>query len=1522
MGAFSPIHIIGTANTYSNVYAPDPTNTYPTHVYPIHSDRRTSPAPRIPTPAALRSSSPLGLSVLSGDTGSTSTFAPGRGNAFLPNLRPSSPSDTHNSSSPSRLALLRSPSSSGLPRLPSLSMHVWAESESGHVPVQESTEFALHQSVAEPESVGRAGRGSQSGPLDLGWLTQQLDQALPPPHSLELLPPNTYAPSSQPHNAPETSRPPLPRPSSDSGADIDRPSTGSVRRPFRALPLMRRLHSPEPSLGSTREFMSSTGASFGSSSVDSAFPASTVGQRRPLPWVDLEHEGVGGMSGSSSSGMGGSTYGVMDSTLSVMGNERPGAEHERSRLQLSGSAASRSHGPGLPIAAGPVSREFGGMPSPVGMESVASTVQSDDGSSSPFTGDLDATVHVTEGTNTHTEGDVTGGHSAGATFGSPSTSGSSASARTTPSGFTRQPPPLSLRGFPTSPTFSASSFAMSGPVSASPSSFIVAESPIFPTSASPRTSTFDLGVTPPGSALPSFVARMMEVDSPVRESAGGDVIGHAYTIPELVLEPQGENGSASIDALRRFTQTTGEDSLARSPNQTLGDEPMVSYFAGQPAPLIRREPIRFALGALGAGDMTSSPTEELSAQTLRRFDAANHYDNATTSSDVLATGPVPSFPPLREASEIAQQGSSAFSSSARTNSTPHQLEDSDPVWPARLSDLGSVYSQRLTESGVTYPSRPSESGASLPSFRASVSPGPELNMGSRPGRLVRDTSWSFSDLFGPGREGSGEGMSASGSETSLRPRVGHAVSGERQEGTGRSSRAGVRSALNRAVGLAGSARGSESLPRLQLNALPRVSGAEPSRRPAGQDERSQAWSGAAASTNLSRTPPGAGSNEHTVPSFAEAWLEESTGAGLRSRSFSSRRMSDARWIDVFAESSSQPVAAPTEPRSSNRPRMPPAIPISSADSTLFDPLSSMSWDRGSHTSPVPFVDLQQVENEIRQQPTQDTAASLTRYQTFAQSIDELRRSPPLQQPPPTMSSAPRYGGTGLRLPPVVAPSINSSAPMTLDTARAESTGLSETPAWYNGGSDTTARPPWATPRHEPLPMLSEPQRTRNPYSLGDDVRRTWAPTGQEPSREPPAQTSEHSGNWLREWERERDRLSRLTREQYMRRRETETSSSTSTSAVPGTSEPRGRAALGLRSLTQLSDTQAQGQMWDEYNARHEPRPWPQMTRASLEATGFADDDLSNDNANSAQLWGSMPRHPSRRPETLPPRVVDDTPVPFPLETTPRAVPDIPFTESPPSSVQEFIGLTRQNQYDSFSSDVFQSFQRTNSQRPQPEHNPADFRHATQALRRSLDTSRRNSRERDSSLRTGPSQSPVARRWLGLGDPSTLPSQSSSNGQPERARLPSSRDRWDAQYRSQSQFDRVRQLLHSQIGKPQGVIYQISTTHLRLSSKGAAICQPLKQNPPLQRSLQIRMAPHIGHPHFSGLGTTRQIILGPSRGDLCHCATTPAGPLQKSHHEPTLRTSYSEQLPGLNPGSITSIGNCPLSPMRVVGILTA
>ncbi|KAG8694316.1 hypothetical protein FRC09_009918 [Ceratobasidium sp. 395] len=462
-------------------------------------NRGPSPAPRIPTPAALRSSSPLELPILSPTSSSTSTPSI----PAFPNPRTLSYGvrDVH---PPPRLPPLRSPSSSGLDRLPPLSMHALTGAE-----------------VDSPDELESAGRTRPGGMWDLGWFTREYNEAT-----------STQAPASSASGI-TTSRPPESQPELPSVQSRSDPGNPNPTRPLRALPGTRRVASPPP----TRPLTVNTGLgnnNFGSSSVDSAIPTSAFSERRmPLPRVDLEHDWMSESTssgfvgaGSSAGFVGGGSSGFAGASSGFAGASSGFARAVSSRFAAAASSRAINSGssavgsdeatspfgsafsPGLddslsPIVNGPASPSFGGLASPIGAESVASTVQSDD---EPNPG---AAEHD------RVEATAASGHPTSAAFGSPSTSGSSASTRTTPSAYTRRPPSLSLRGFPTSPTFSS----MSGPVSAA-ASFVLPESPTFPVSASPRTSTFDLAVTPPGSALPSFVARMMEVDSPVRESGG------------------------------------------------------------------------------------------------------------------------------------------------------------------------------------------------------------------------------------------------------------------------------------------------------------------------------------------------------------------------------------------------------------------------------------------------------------------------------------------------------------------------------------------------------------------------------------------------------------------------------------------------------------------------------------------------------------------------------------------------------------------------------------------------------------------------------------------------------------------------------------------------------------------------------------------------------------------------------------------------------------------------------------------
>ncbi|KAG8713306.1 hypothetical protein FRC11_012642 [Ceratobasidium sp. 423] len=1113
-----------TMSTDESAYAsaaesPDPHfSRSPTRVdWPLsvvdESETRAASAPRIPTPAALRSSSPLQLPNLTLPTQS--------------GFRPVSPTTT-TGNPPLRLSLA--------PRPPTNNV-----------------------STSEP----------RAQPLDLGWLTQQLDEALPPPRD-------------------------------------------------RAFSL-----------------------SFGSASVDSALPLpqhSRAGSTRvPLPWVDIEG----------------------DSSLLGPGSESLSASlGPESALGLGDSASS----PG-----------------------VASTVRSDD--SPPTNTPPNATSH------------------------SPPTA-------TT----TRRPLSLNLRNFP---------------LATDPDS----PSTAFPASASPRTSAFDLAVTPPGSALPSFVARMMEVDSPVH--GGGDSYissqtetyipsssrAEAYTsaaqaeayisstsqsgtyiASELQAEPyvpsqpqtetyapsspHAENDEASIEALSRFMrqeeanggefvrQEGGNGFVRQEQENGFTHQNEGNGFAhrnGDNGFAHQNVDNGFVHHQGGAGLLhqnggestrsNDSPNQAPAAVAVGSyFPAPGPHERQEVSRVPLSTGG--NFEQPRSSHEQASRNNheQVHEQPAQTSHAEHSSRPNHPSEDSGTNTMGSVYSRRLTESGVSFPSRPSDSGSSLPSFRATVSP--------EPGRM------SWSDLFGPrtpetpdtglSTRGSEATMSMRESEISVGTRTSEATMGTRTDitastrmsevsvvtraseattgmrtseanaGTGMSTsvdtgmgtrgsyttmragagtstnRAGVRSALTRAVRLGG----SEGPPRLHLDSLPR-------------EDRTSA-------TNLSRTPPG-------PDSHPTVWFEDNAPRP--------RRTSSTRWTDLFPEPAAAPV--PIMPRPTNRSRMPPPVSISSTDTTVFDPLTGMSWNRSSQTVPDPPT------------ATYDTAASLARYQTFAQSIDEIRRSPPLPQ---------------------------HNAPP-------------EPTSWGGGGSN---RPSWAFPRHEP------------------------------PQHEP--HQPQTDGNWLREWESQRDRRSREAREDYIRRRNTDyTSNDRRHNAEYAGNDEAPRPPP----VAQLNDTQA---MWPDFMGRPRPRPRP-MTRASLVATGFADSDLwpESDGTNN-RFWGEIPPRPSRRAELLPARADDvDTPMQF----LPNAHEGGVFTESPPSLVEDF---NDSGPYPESISEIAQP------SRP----DPINFRSASRVLRASLvDTSRRAS---DGPTRPGPAD-------------------------PERTRV-SSRDRWEPQLsRSQVQLERVRQLLH-------------------------------------------------------------------------------------------------------------------------------
>ncbi|KAJ1305259.1 hypothetical protein OPQ81_000287 [Rhizoctonia solani] len=721
----------------------------------------------------------------------------------------------------------------------------------------------------------------------------------------------------------------------------------------------------------------------------------------------------------------------------------------------------------------------------------------------------------------------------------------------------RRPLSLNLRNFPLVPSPDSPSSA-------------------FPTSASPRTSAFDLAVTPPGSALPSFVARMMEVDSPVHGGGDSYISSRTETYISSQTEtyisaqpqaetyapssPQAENDEASIEALRRFMrqgETNGAEFIRQEGGNGFVTQEEGNGFTHQSGDdgLVQNEGTRFAhqdesAGLLGereggtrrsnntspnqapAGVAVGSyfpvlePHERLEAARSASLSMGGHSEQPPRNGHEQLPGN-DHLEQLQRNGHYEQPTRTSHAEQGPRNGHEQVSRTSHPSEDSTSNGMGSIYSRRLTESGASFPSRPSDSGASLPSFRATVSP--------EPGRM------SWSDLFGSRTPDTRE-SEVSASAISMNTRTSEATMGTRmseismttrtdattgvqseaststgtsprEADTGTStSRAGVRSALTRAVRLA------EGPPRLNLDALPR-------------EDRTSA-------TNLSRTPP------VPVPdSNPSVWFEDNAPRP--------RRTSSTRWTDFFPEPAASPV--PIVPRPTHRTRMPAPVTMSSTDNTIFDQLNGTSWTRNSQATPDPPA------------TTYDAAASLARYQTFAQSIEEIRRSPPPQ--------------------PSVPP---------------ESTN------WEVTASNRSS---WAFPRHEP------------------------------PQYEP--HQPQTDGDWLREWESQRDRRSRAVREDYIRRRDTDY---TSNDRHLNTEYAGNDEAPRPPPVAQLNDTQA---VWPDFVGRPRSRPRP-MTRASLVATGFTDSDLwpQSDGTNN-RLWGEIPPRPSRRAELLPARADDtDTPMQF------------------------------------------------------------------------------------------------------------------------------------------------------------------------------------------------------------------------------------------------------------------------------------
>ncbi|KAF8754676.1 hypothetical protein RHS01_05970 [Rhizoctonia solani] len=632
---------------------------------------------------------------------------------------------------------------------------------------------------------------------------------------------------------------------------------------------------------------------------------------------------------------------------------------------------------------------------------------------------------------------------------------------------TRRPLSLNLLNFPLAP----------GPDSPSTA---------FPTSASPRTSAFDLAVTPPGSALPSFVARMMEVDSPVH--SGGD----SY------ISSQAELYTPSADRT---------ESYVPSPSQTgtfVPSEPQMPY--GPPLPQTESYPSSPQLdggdasldalrrfmrqeGTARTGLVHQESSELMEHQgtgLLRQSERGNSSSVSPNQAQAgMAVGSY--FPPVEtdERQPHAGEVLRGVPLSTSGHEQQHHLEQTPPehlpqIGPEQLSSY--THTEEVPRNGHNEQAISNNPSKRRFDLRIDLLAPPE------PGRM------SWSDLFGPRTPETG------GSEVAMGTRGSEISTGTRGSETTtalRSSEATMGTASTRETDIGMGTRRPVDI-----------------------------------ATTTSRAQLGSTSTPYLLKMHKRYEFEShTTGIGqphynvVRGQCLSSTANIE-RSVD-----GSIPRTGLLHPSLSSRDR----------------PTEPECLLRSPQATPDPS-------------PTYDATSTLARYQTFAQSIDEIRRSPPLQQ----------------------------SAP--------------PEPSWGGSGSNRSS---WAFPRHEP------PQYHPSP------------PT---------------DGNWLREWESQRDRRSRAAREDYIRRRDSDYSHNDRRhdTGYTGNEEVPRRPPMA-----QLSDTQAQGQgqVWPDFVARSRPHPRP-MTRASLVATGFADSDLwpENDESNT-RLWGEIPR-PARRPEVLPARSND------------------------------------------------------------------------------------------------------------------------------------------------------------------------------------------------------------------------------------------------------------------------------------------
>ncbi|CAE7191834.1 unnamed protein product [Rhizoctonia solani] len=884
---------------------------------------------------------------------------------------------------------------------------------------------------------------------------------------------------------------------------------------------------------------------------------------------------------------------------------------------------------------------------------------------------------------------------------------------------TRRPLSLNLRNFP----------LVSGPDS--PSS-------AFPTSASPRTSAFDLAVTPPGSALPSFVARMMEVDSPVH--GGGD----SY------VSSQAETYIPSTDRTETYIPAPSLSPAAQSETYIPSTSQSDTYVPSQPQ----------------AETYASSPLEvdngDASLSALRQFmhrDQANgEFVHQEGGSGFGRRGSASGFTHHNQGNGLAQQN--------RGDGFAHQNGASGFT----QEQSAGLLRQNQLESSSSSPNQAPMGMAVGSYFPAPESHGARrvpLSMGGRfePPRNGHEQSRNGHDQVSNPQT---EQVARNGHELPAQPpRVSHAEQPRNNHEQGHPSEASATDTMGSIYsrrltesGISFPSRPSDSgssLPSFRATVSPepgRMSwsdlfGPRTPETPSTRDSevatstrgsevmstRSDATTSMRASEiSLGTRTSDATMATRTTDAMMGRMSDVSMGAGVSDATTGMRtseagmstgmsaRM-DGRGADVGRAGVRSALA-----RAVRLPEGPPRLHLDALpreDRTSATNLSRTPPGPDSHPA-VWFED-----SGARPRRTSSTR--------WTDLFPEPAAAPVPIVPRPTQRA---------RMPPPVSMSSTDTVfdPLTGMSWNRNSQAVPDPPSTTYDAADSLARYQTFAQsideirRSPPPPQQSAPLESAGWAGTGSN-RSSWAFPRHEPPQyeQPPT-----DGNWLREWESERDRRSREARQDYIRRRDTDyTSHDRRHNAEYGTNDEAPRPPP----VAQLNDTQA---VWPDIMGRPRPRPRP-MTRASLVATGFADSDLwtEGDGSNN-RLWGEIPR-PSRRAELLPARTNEvDTPMQF----LPSAHEGGMFTESPPSLLEDF------NDSGPYSEPISGIAQPS---RP----DPVSFRSASRVLRASLaDTSRRGS--------DGPRAVPP---------------------EPEQPRVPS-RDRWESQLsRSQVQLERVRQLLH-------------------------------------------------------------------------------------------------------------------------------